>query len=457
MTQSVSARTLRYLDLTRFLLPLALTVLVLEFGGQVLNGGMARMPNATLVLAGFGLAWTLVNFLASPLAKVKQLSLVLVEDQAAQSRVFRFVVGGGLLLMAGLASLTLTPIGDWVIEDLHQVEGELESLVRMALLWLIPVPLLKGLSLYYGGLLIRMRRTAIASYAMIASIALSIAVVFASLSLEAVRSHPIALPILATHANILLELAIVYWGYRRYVRVPHLRDDGRSPLTYGQILSFFWPLALIVIVQELSRPLINLFIAREPNGVQELAVLTVVYALGHLHYGWLNELPNLHPAFKKEAGGAPMIRRFIVACGLLSLATAFLLFWTPLRDVILVQWIGVTPEFAALCVAPLYIFTFFTLPVTLRAHYHGVGMIEFRTQVMAPSAPARIVAILATMLVLPLVGVHGATLGVAALFAGFLVEATAVWWGVRGRSLMARRSARSGHPTYDRPAVNRPG
>ncbi|OUC08458.1 hypothetical protein RY27_08865, partial [Litorilinea aerophila] len=66
-----------WIPFTRFLLPLAVTAMVLELGSQVLNAGMARMPWATETLAGYGLAWGLVLFLASHLAQAKELGSVL--------------------------------------------------------------------------------------------------------------------------------------------------------------------------------------------------------------------------------------------------------------------------------------------------------------------------------------------------------------------------------------------
>jgi hypothetical protein len=110
-----------------------------------------------------------------------------------------------------------------------------------------------------------------------------------------------------------------------------------------------------------------------------------------------------------------------------------LLFWTPLRDTILITWIGLSPELATDATAPLRIFSFFPLPVAVRGYFHGVGLLERRTRAMAPSGPTRIVAILIALVVMPLFGVQGATLGVAALFTGFMFEALMVWWGVRGR------------------------
>ena len=52
---------------------------------------------------------------------------------------------------------------------------------------------------------------------------------------------------------------------------------------------------------------------------------------------------------------------------------------------------------------------------------------------MAVGAPMRTGAILIALLVLPLLGVQGATLGVAALLAGFTSETATLWWLILGK------------------------
>jgi hypothetical protein len=119
-----------------------------------------------------------------------------------------------------------------------------------------------------------------------------------------------------------------------------------------------------------------------------------------------------------------------------------LLFWTPVRDFVLGKLLGVQPRLAAQAAMPLVIFSFFPLVVMVRAYLHGVGLFEHRTQVMAPSAPARIVAILIALSILPALGVHGATRGVAALLFGFIIETLVVWWGISGRTLVRSKARR---------------
>lgn len=425
------------IQFVRFLLPLVIAMVVQEFGIQVFNGGMARMPRATETLASFGLALGLMDFLTSPLAQTRQLGLVLVDGRIALRRTGAFVLIFSLLLSGLLLSLAVGPLSVWVIEDLHGVGASMASVVRQALLWLVPLTVLRGMSRFYSGMLMRCRRTEVVSAASMASIGASISTVFLLLPTGFVREQPILLPILAMYAGTVVELGTVLWGHRRYTG--RMIGDSGGALTFADVFRFFWPLALIMAIQGGSRPLINLFIAREAGGTQALAVLTVVYALGHIPYSWLNEIRSLAPVFRDRENSLFHIRRFVAGCCLVSFAIAVTMSWTPLREYILQHLIGINAELAAHCKAPLIVFSFFPFAVVFRGYYHGIGLLERRTQAMAPSAPARIGAIWCALMVLPVFDVSGATRGVAALLSGFALEATAVWWGVRGRSRLTTR------------------
>ncbi|MCC7264837.1 MAG: hypothetical protein IT369_20150 [Candidatus Latescibacteria bacterium] len=114
-----------------------------------------------------------------------------------------------------------------------------------------------------------------------------------------------------------------------------------------------------------------------------------------------------------------------------------LAFWTPLRAYLLGHLLGLEPGLAARCQWPLFLFSFFPLAVAMRAYYHGVALVEHRTQALAPSAPARIGIIWLAMVLLPAT-LPGATRGIGALLSGFVLEAGVVWWGVRGADLRRR-------------------
>ncbi len=396
-------------------------------GGQFLSGGMARMPHAAQTLAAFGLAWGLTAFLVSPLSQVRQLGLVLAGDRASLLRLRLFVMGCCAVLMLLLFALAKTALGDWVIGDLHTVEGELARDVRRVLLLFVPLPLIEGWYRLYSGVLIQVRRTEIVSLAMLAGIGVQIAAIFLFLDAEWVRQQPILLPVVAIYLGEGVGLGLVLWGYRVFVH-EEILERPKVELGWAYIAHFSWPLALVMSVQGASRPLVNLFVSRQADGALALAVLAVVYPLAHLPYGWLNELRSLPVAFN---GIGPQVRRFAVACGLISFASMALLFWTPIRAVLLRDLIAVDAELAALCAAPLFIFSFFPLAVALRSYWNGIALHQHRTLALAPSALARVGIIFVVLLVLSTGNWAGATMGIAALLSGFMLETFVVFLGVR--------------------------
>ena len=160
---------------------------------------------------------------------------------------------------------------------------------------------------------------------MMAGVTVSIIAVILFLSTKTVQSQPILLPIIATYAGLITELIVIIYAYWHFVHET-LKSPQKNPsigtpiqdslpLTTRYALSFYWPLAVTIGIQAMSRPIINLFVARGIEGTEGLAVLTIVYALAHLPYGWLNELKNLPPAFQKLDPDTRFIRRFTVACG----------------------------------------------------------------------------------------------------------------------------------------------
>ncbi len=421
-----------YSQFTRFLAPLVVATIVLEIGGQFLNGGMARVPRATETLAAYGLALGLMTILSGPLYQTRQLALAMIDNRRQLRTATRSVVGAGIVLTLAMAALGLEGFGRWLVEDVHGISPSLADQAQTALLLMSPLALINSLVRYYSGLLARFRRTEIISLSSTGGIIVRVASVFLLLNRNFVQEEPILLPIVVSLLGALIEWAIVMWGHLRYAR-PALPASG-DPLTLAEIVRFLWPLAIIMTFQGLSRPLINLVVSRGSDATEALAVLTVVYALGHIHYGWVNELRSLAPAFREEDNSLPGIRRFSVGCCAISFTIALILFWTPIRSYLLLDLIGIEPVLADRCIDSLLIFSFFPFAVTLRSYYHGVGVLRRMTDAMAASAPSRITAIGIALFIFSFTGVAGATRGIGSLFCGFAAEALVVSWGIRRRT-----------------------
>ena len=247
---------------------------------------------------------------------------------------------------------------------------------------------------------------------------------------------------------------------------PRRRPGGRA-LGCCSICSFFWPMLLTQICGSMSRPFINLFVARTTGGHPEsLSALAVVYPLSHALYGWINETKSLATAFlrgkrqRSTSGGSTRgegskdrgrggggergekghgsgsgsgsgsfegervvtmshIRWFSAGCCAVSVTMHCLVtFVAPLRSMILLNVTGVEPAVYAYCFVPLALFIPFPVAVAARAYLQGSAILQHKTFAMAPTGPTRLAMISFMCVVLPLCGVIGSDMGVAALLSG---------------------------------------
>ena len=442
----MSSRNL-YVRFSLFLAPLIVTIFVQEVSIQWITAGLARLPFSVQSLAAFGLAWAISSFLTGPLVQTKQLSLVLVERRQS----FWMVVSATLML-AGLivavqAAIALTISGRELLLRLHRVSPTVIDDAQHILALLLFHPMLKGLAHCLVGPLIRNHHTRYSSHSAVLGFAAAALTVLLALRMPAVQARPILLPVMVLYASAATEVLVTgigVWRHRTDIWRTRLHIQSENqPLTYGRLVRFFWPLATMVLMQEFTRPLINLVIARQTDGELWLAVLAVVYALGQWPYRWLNETRTMASAFQHLDPQGRIIRNFNALAGLVSLIISMTLFWTPLRNMILLDLVGLEPELASLCVVPLMVFAAFSPIVAVRSWMQGLTLVERRTLAVTPSVIARMSAIVVSVLLLPSVGFTGAVLGISTLLTGFIAEAVTLVAILRGPQLLnAVRSGR---------------
>ncbi|KAB0349465.1 hypothetical protein FD754_014322, partial [Muntiacus muntjak] len=348
-----------------------------------LNRGIAAVKeDAVEMLASYGLAYSLMKFFTGPMSDFKNVGLVFVNSKRDRTKAVLCMVVAGAIAAVFHTLIAYSDLGYYIINKLHHVDESVGNKTRRAFLYLAAFPFMDAMAWTHAGILLKHKYSFLVGCASISDVIAQVVFVAILLHSHLECREPLLIPILSLYMGALVRCTTLCLGY--YKNIHDIIPDRSGPelggdATIRKMLSFWWPLALILATQRISRPIVNLFVSRDLGGSSAATEL------------------------------------------------CFVMFWTPnVSEKILIDIIGVDFAFAELCVVPLRIFSFFPVPVTVRAHLTGWLMTLKKTFVLAPSSVLRIIVLITSLVVLPYLGVHGATLGVGSLLAGFVGESTMV-------------------------------
>jgi len=132
--------------------------------GPILTSVIARMTNAEVNLAAYGVALALAMLIESPVIQLLSTSVALARDRRSMHTLRRFTRRVNIAVTIGMVVVTLPWVYDVVANGILQLPKEVSALMRDALVVLIPWPAAIGYRRFYQGLMIRNGNTRLVAY-----------------------------------------------------------------------------------------------------------------------------------------------------------------------------------------------------------------------------------------------------------------------------------------------------
>jgi len=429
--EPVEPPPLRYREIFRFYLPLAMSWLLMAAELPITATVVSRSGHPEIQTAALQLIMGLALWIESPVIDLLATSTTLSLNRQHFAVISRFVwLLMGITAVAH-AAIALTPLWGFVTMDVLGIPKPVADAAHLPMAILVPWSPFIGWRRYLQGVLIRAGRTRLVGLGTavrvctIAGVSLGL---YASGKLTGMMVAAIALV-----CSVAAEAIFIHWASRPTVKERFgldLPETGDRPdLSMGKLLRFHLPLTATTMTYMMSLPLTSAAIARSPDSVLAMAAWQVATSLAFLHRCVVFALPEPIIALYGGEATARKLARFSFGVGLAASAS-IPLFWAVGLDRLLFGSLYRAPAEIVGLASTAYVATVFVpLIGSVQGYLRGVLTAHHFTS-------ARLSAVLASTVILLLllfVGVRARWPGVLVAAAGLsgaaLAELGVLAWG----------------------------
>ncbi len=280
-----------------FWLPLAATWLMMSVEGPFLAAVIARLADPRFNLAAHGVAFAFALLIEAPVIMIMSASTALAEDRLSFKRLRNFIYSLNGVVTAAQLLILIPAVFRFIMLDLVAIPEEVADLSYWALWILLPWPGAIGYRRFFQGILIRAGRTRLVAFGTVVrltTMASTGLVLFFFLRPPGAWVGAASLS-MGVMAEALASRLMARGSVRRLLETPEpegkgaLAEDGApyEELTYGRIISFYYPLALTSMIALAAQPMMTFFMGRAAAPVESLAVFPVVtFTHLHLSFRW---------------------------------------------------------------------------------------------------------------------------------------------------------------------------
>lgn len=393
--------------------PLALTWLMMAFEQPFLISFIARLSDAKVNLAAFGIAGSFAMIIEAPVIMLMSASTALVTGRNSYRKLRRFTD----ILNLGVTGIQLIvlipPVFRFIVINLMGVPEEVARLAHTALLIFLPWAASIGYRRFYQGILIRNNLTRRVTYGTLVRLTV---IVTAGLILYTAGVKGAYVGAAAMSLAVFTEaMATRIMASGTLKTLLQKVDTENGNMGLRSITRFYYPLALTSLLSLGVHPFVTFFLGRSNMAVESLAVLPVVGSLVFIFRSLGLSYQEVNIALiGKQKQNYRLLRNFAVYMGTAVTVLISILAFTPLADLWFVNVSGLSQELADLSYLPLIIMILLPAFTVLLNFQRSLLLINGTTGPISAATAVELVAIIVILLVcvifLNMIGVVAAAL-----------------------------------------------
>ncbi len=427
--------------ITQFWIPLLLTWLMMSVEGPFIAAIAARLPEAKMNLAAFGIAFSLALVIEAPVIMILSAAIPIVNGRETLRKMTNFTHALNLIVTVFLLILVIPPLFTFIGTKLIALPENITRLTHIATLLFLPWAPAIGYRRLYQAILIKNHKTRMVTAGTVTrliSMSLTAFILYKIGGVPGAYTGAIALSIGVTAEAIASR--IMASSYLRELQ--NSEDAEADRWSYKAIWNFYYPLALTSFIGLGVRPVMVFFLGRSRMAIESLAVMPVVNTFLFIFSAVGLSFQEVGIALMdKDFKNYKVIRNFATAIAVGCSAIYSVIAFTPLAEIWFHNVSGLTAQLTDFSRIPaMLLFLMPALSVTLS--FQRAMMVNIsKTGFISKATFLEVVGIISVLFLgISTMNLVGAVAAAAAITAGRIMANT--------RLLFAFRSNRHlFHPT----------
>jgi len=379
----------------KFWLPLAATWLMMSMEGPFIAAIIARLTEPKFNLAAYGVAFSFALIIEAPVIMIMSASTALVKDKHSFKRLrnFTYIINAIITLL--MVVFLIPPIFNFIVTDLMSLPKKVADLTYIATAILLPWPGAIGYRRFFQGILIRHNQTRRVAYGTVVrlvmmSLTALIFYLYFDFAGVIVGASALSIGVLSEAiASRLMSINIV-----KKVK----QKVSTTILSYKEIITFYYPLALTSLLGLGVYPMVTFFIGQSKMPLESLAVLPVINSLVFIFRSTGLSFQEVGIALLGEKGeGYIPLKSFAQKLASVSAGLLVIIAVTPLSKLWFHNVSGLSMELTEFAILPLVIISLMPVLSVFLSFIRAVLVARKNTSPITPATAIEVVGIIAVL------------------------------------------------------------